>query len=276
MKIQFNNKLLSTFMLTIDNAILSKGDAYTNTTSQLYPVSGSLNGLNAYTTPYRQLVNDASITGATQISGLYVNNTFTMPGQNGLISFNISEGLAYFTGMPVSVSGAYALKDFNIYLSDEPEEKILFETKYNLRASYPQTITGLAPNAQTYPVIFIKHVDTVNVPFCLGGIDNKKVHVRAIVLAQSQYQLSAACNILEDLAHKKQPIFNPITLPFDALGGFSGVSYNYETAKSAVTDFTYIQEAKTSMLFSVRELNILNPSIFPAFVDFELWNFLSL
>lgn len=258
-------------MLSVDHTILKNGGAYTNSSGLFYSISGSMYGLNAYSTPFRQLVNDASISGATVMSGVYVSGVFVQPGQSGLVSLNVSEGTAYFSWRPGNVSGIFGIKEINVYLSNEPEQNLLFETKMTLKTKYPQTITGLTSNQQTFPVVFIKPIDSQNVPFCFGS-DNKIIKLRAVVLAETQYQLYAVCNILENMAHNKIPLIDVQNLPFDAIGGFKGESYDYEKAISGVSNSIYINSAKTSMLMSSQDLNKLNPAIFPAFVDFELWN----
>ena len=271
MKLQFTNQVVSSFLMTIDNAILSSGEAFKNATGLFYPVTGMISGMYAYTTPYRQLVNDASISGANILSGVYVSGVFIKPGQSGLISLNVSEGTAYFSYRPSAVSGIFAIKDINVYLTTYPEEQLLMETKFLLKPKYPQTITGLPVTAQTYPVVYLKKLSSENVPFCLGGAYDKNIQLRAVVLGESEYQTLAVCDILENLSQTKQPILNVTGLPFDAIGGFKTVSYNYETAKSGVIN-SYVAKAQSSHLMNIRQYNTLNPDVFPAFVDFELWN----
>jgi len=275
MKIQFSNRAISSFMMAVDHEILEKGEGYTNHTGFFYPVTGTFYGLNVYTTPYRQLVHDTSITGATVVSGLYINGSFIQPGTSGLVSLNIQEGTAYFTGRPTNVSGSFSVKEANVYLTTEPEERLLFETKMWLKSPYPQTLTGLASNEQTYPVVFLKPTDSQNDPFCIGGLNNKKIHIRAIVLAKDQFQCTAICNILEDMAHKKYSLINVTGLPFDAIGGYTGISYSYHDSINGVIDYSYVQSARVSMLMTAQQYNQTNPTIFPAFVDFELWNFIN-
>ena len=273
MRLQFNNKLLTSLMLAVDYTLLSQGDAYTNMTGRFYPTTGSIYGLNVYTTPFRQLVNDASITGATQVSGIWVDGVFTQPGQNGLVSLNISEGTACFTGQPNLVTGQFAMKEFNTYLTTLPEEKLLFETKIYPRGDVTQIESGLPQSAQTYPAVFLKIQDSRNTPACLGGIDKKTTNVRVIICADSEFKAVAAVNILEDMAHRHLKIVEPTGLPFDALGGYTGVAYNYP-AIPGIGD-SYINSVRSTLLLSVKELNMLNPAVFPAFVDFELWTYFS-
>jgi len=271
---QYIPKLVSSFLLAVDNKLLSN-NLYTNHSGLFYRASGSLYNMNVYSSPYRQFVNDASITGAIIPSGLWVNGQFITPNLSGLISYNISEGQAYFSNAPASVSGTYSVKDVNVYLTTEPEEKILFESKFYLKPKFTETLAGLPQELQTCPAVFIKVANSVNIPFCLGGAINKDVRIRATVMAESEYQMYSICNILEDMASKHFSIIEPTSLPFDALGGYTGVAYNYTGLCVGATLNGYIQEAKSSFLLNTIEFNHLNPKIYPAFVDFTVWNFLA-
>jgi len=276
MNIQYGNKLISSFMLAIDHEILVNGDAYTNYSGLLFPSVSSIGGFNMYSTPYRQLVNDTSITGANIMSGVYVSGIYTTPGMSGLNSISISEGQAFFINAPTSVSGIYAVKDYNLYLTTEPEERMLFETKMFLRPRMPQILTGLPLNAQTIPAIFIKSMGGEDIPFCLGGGRNKSYEMRALVFGDSEFSMNSACEILRTMAHKYYKIIDPLAFPFNAWGAYTGVNYNYS---SLITGHsvgqTYINKVSVSSLMSARQFSQMNPKIFPAFVDFELWNFLA-
>jgi hypothetical protein len=271
MQVQFGNKLVSSFMMFLDHTLLDKGQAYSNGSGLLYRTTGNINGLNVYATPFRQLVNDISITGANIMSGLWVSGVFSPPGISGIHSINITEGQAYFSGAPASVSGRYAVKDFSVYLTDKPEEEILFETKFDLRSKVPQSLTGLPQDTQTYPVIYIKNMDEENRPFCLGGTDNHEAMIRAIVLGDSQFVVDAACSILLDMARKRFKILEPSGLPFNAYGAMTGVNYNYNSVISSATQESLVWRARKSSLTSARELNAINPSVFASFVDFYVW-----
>ena len=79
MKPQFDNKVMSSFFLWFDHKLLDKGEAYENVTGQFYNVSEEYYGYKSYSSPYSQLVADASIAGATIPVGLYV-------GENNLVN----------------------------------------------------------------------------------------------------------------------------------------------------------------------------------------------
>ncbi len=274
MQEQWDNKLLSSFMLFLDHTLLSSGAAFTNTSGSLYRVSGNISGINVFATPFKQLVNDSSISGASILSGVWVGATFLLPGQSGLHSINITEGHAYFTGNPSSVSGNYAVKDFSLYLTTRPEEEILFETKFYLRSEVSQTLTGLPKDSETYPVIYIKPIRSENIPFCLGGVDNAEAIFRVIVLSNSQFLTDAACSILKTMARKKFKVVEKTNIPLNAYGAMTGVNFNYNSVAATSSVESLIWKVEVSNLVHSRDLNKLNPQVFPAFVDFKIWSIL--
>jgi hypothetical protein len=274
MQTQFDNNLINSFLLYLDHEILSRGQAFHNYSGSLYRISGRINGLNVYSTPFKQLVNDVSISGANVMTGLYVSGGLVYPGQSGLVSLNINDGTAFFSGAPTSVSGVYAIKDFGIYLTNKPEEAILFETKYEHKDKYNQTLTGLPQNSETYPAIYLKTSFSEDTPLCFGGIDNREVTIRAIVLGDSQFLTDAVCSIMKDLSREEFKIIDYNNLPFDSYGGFTGVNYNYTGLAAASSNKSLIWSVKHANLTSSQEYNKLNPQIYPAFVDFHLWSIL--
>ena len=69
MKPQFDNQVMSSMLLWFDNKLLTKGEAYQNTTGQFYSVSDEFYGYDTYASTYSQIVADASVTGATIPTG---------------------------------------------------------------------------------------------------------------------------------------------------------------------------------------------------------------
>ncbi len=97
MKPQFDNKVMSSFFLWFDNKVLTKGEAYENTTGQFYSTSDEYYGYQTYSSSYSQFVSDASITGATIPTGLYVGDNLINVGEggsDGLYDINYLNGKA--------------------------------------------------------------------------------------------------------------------------------------------------------------------------------------
>ena len=74
MKPQFDNQVISSMLLWFDHTLLKEGEAYENVTGEFYSVSDSYAGYKTYASSYSQIVSDASITGATIPTGLYVGS----------------------------------------------------------------------------------------------------------------------------------------------------------------------------------------------------------
>lgn len=273
---QFDNLVMSSFLLWLDNRILTKGEAFTNYSSQFYKVKDSYSNYYTYGLPFKQVLTDASISNASIMSGIYVNNSFVTTGVSGLVDINYAEGQVYFSSQlsqATRVSGRYAVKDFNIYFTDEPEEKILFENKYGVRQKISKAVTGLAPNVETLPAIFLKNNGSSNEGFSFGGTDATKIFIRAIVLADSQFALDAVCGILRDSNLMCVPFIEESNMPFNVLGGYKNGVMNYNNI-IANRGALYINRVEVSRYNSrsivMTEMTEVNPGIYPALVDFEI------
>jgi hypothetical protein len=279
MKAHYENNVMSSLMLLVDHYMLLKGEAYTNHSGVFYPVDNLYNGYYTYAAPFKQFVSDDSITNARVMKYVYVDPPSNQlePGRsdNDLHGINHYNGQVYFTTNQGSslVSGNYAVKDFNVYLTNDPEQKLLFETKPQVNPKFPQQLSGLAPDTQTYPAIFLKNMGGVNEPFAFGGLDNTITRARLVVLADSSFKLDATCGILKDLRMKTVSIIED--LPFDAMGSYTGISTldigNYNYTALATGNGPLVTDVRVSKMTSLwREFENLNPNVFSAFVDFDL------
>ncbi len=279
MKTQYENRVLSSFMLWFDHTLLDKGEAFTNHSSKYYPVDGTYFGYTTYGAPFKQFVTDSSINSATVASGAYVSGTsasdLKLTGQHPVVDINYDQGQIYLSGSVASntvVSGNYAIKDFNVYLTSKAEQELLFEDAIKLRPSTTQTETGLASNVSTYPAIFIKNNGGENEPWAFGGQDVTKTNVRAIVLADSQFNLDAVCSIFKDTQKEIVKILPDNKYPFNALGGLKSGVYNYTGLVNGISDEVYLDKIEVSRfsLGYMENLNNSNPDVFKAIIDFEL------
>ena len=131
MKAQFENNLMSSFLLYADHVLLRDGEAYTNHVSRLYPVQTKYDGYFAYAAPFKQIVSDRSITGANQLTGLYVDSVFS--AENDLYTINHYDGTAYYTSNKNSsvISGSYAVKDYNVYMTSRQKSSFSWRQNSN-------------------------------------------------------------------------------------------------------------------------------------------------
>lgn len=275
MKAQLDNIIMSNMLLWMDHEICNKGEAFSNYSGQFYPVSNLINGFYTYGLPFKQVIADASISGSIPISGIYLNGSFIYPGTSGFSGIDPNVGYAFFTSNPLSsgVSGAYSVKDFNIYLTSLAEEQLIFETKFEINPKVNQNPTGIASTSLTYPAIFLKNNGGQNKPFALGGEDETLFQVRAIVMADNLFSLDAVCAILRDTSRKHIPLVSQNDMPFDIYGMVKNNYYNYNSLTSTISypNLIYIKSVNVSKIIPFRyEYSNINPEIFSAFVDFEL------
>jgi hypothetical protein len=290
---QFDNRVMSSFLLWFDHNLVRRGEAFVNASGAFYPVDSLINGYYTYGAPFKQFVADFSVTGAGNAypnkassktvnvpTGIYLSGSFTPVGTNGLSGINYDQGQIYMT-YPVqnpdtSISGEYAVKDFNVYLTNEPEEKLLFETKFNLTPKTSETQTGLASNAITYPAIFLRHNGSRNEPLAFGGYDSTTFNLRAVVLADSQYALDAVCSIFRDLARTHVTLLTVADMPFNSLGSYkNNDKYSYTgliTGKKSEDQFVFIDEVNIAKFSRNVNLKIenMNPDVFNGVIDFEI------
>lgn len=279
MKAQLDNILMSSMTYWIDNILLKKGEAYTNYSSLFYPINNLYNNYYSYGLPFKQIVCDSSIAGANLLSGVYINGNFNPIGQNGFIGVNPNLGQIYFTSNQNSnvISGNYAVKDMNVYLTSDPEENILFETQYKITPKIYQNPTGIATNAITYPAIFLKNNGSFNKAFAFGGEDATEINVRAIILADNTFNLDAVFSIFRDTYHSYIPLINTNESPYNAIHALKIMPnngfYNYNTLseeKISLNQAFYIERVDVSTILKLD--NKLNPDIYPGIVDFTLSN----
>ena len=269
MKVQHENKVMSSFLQFVDHEVCDKGEAFTNHSSLFYPVANIYNGYHTYSSPFKQFVVDTSISNATVMTNVYVDGSPVAVNTNDFEGINHYEGQVYFSSDQGSnvISGSYSAKDFNVYLTSEPEEKILFEEKYYINPKTSQVLSGLAPDTQTYPAIYLKNNGGTNIPFALGGIDNTKVNIRAIILADSAFSLDAVCGILKDTHKKNVPIIE--SLPFNAMNAYTGSNYNYTGLATGMGPLIWDVFVSKNVTRGLE----LSRGVFSAFVDFQLWEF---
>lgn len=278
---QFDNTLMTSMLFWLDNKILTKGQAYTNYQSVFYNLPNMYYGYYTYGAPFKQMVIDCSVSGANIISGIYINGTFTIPGQGGLTGIDSSNGQLYFTSAisnpNVSLSGNYAVKDFNMYLTSKTEENLLFETQYQINPKTYQNPTGLPIGAETYPVIYLKYQGGKNKPLAFGGYDQTIGNIRAIILADSVFNLDAVTSIMRDTARELIPLIYPDEMPFNSLNSVKSIDHcfnyvEYTAGKRNTDDYLYINEVNVTKTDTrlLNATNSLNRNVYSAFVDFEV------
>ncbi len=276
MKPQWENRIMSSMLQFVDHEILVVGEAFTNHGGLFYKTSNLYNGYYTYSSPFKQLVGDISVPNANVLTGVYVGGTFTEMGQGNTKGINYYKGQVYSDANITSqVSGNYATKDYNVYITNKTEQDLLFHTKYSVTPKVYQSPTGLPPETETYPAIFLKNIGGQDNPLGFGGLEDTVTNVRAVILSDSAFSLDAACYILKKTARKTLPIVE--NTPFNAMGAL-----NFSTNGGEFYNYTGLATGEGPQIWDVRvsklapgsaNLDGVTADVFSAFVDFELHSF---
>lgn len=280
MKPQFDNQVMSSLLLWFDNTLLSKGEAFQNTTGQFYNVSAEYAGLETYSSSYSQVVADASITGATIPTGLYVGSNLVNVGEGGatgLYSIDYNNGRSYWSGIQGNdVTGSFAIKDFNTFLTNSTEDEILFQTQYTNRNKVSTVVpTGLEPGTKTYPVVYLKNDGSFNQPFAFGGEDNTIFKARAIVIADSQFEIDAIGSLFRDQIKSNIGLLTAAEMPFNQYGYYrNDTQFNYTGVVNGKgpADLMFLEDVNISRFDRVLENEVrkFNPNVYSTLIDFEI------
>ena len=270
MKKQFDHRVMSSFLLYLNNRLLTSGEAYSAGTGLFYPVNSEYTNGYSYALPFKQLVNDESVAGATVMTGVYVNSNYVTPGTSGLLSINHDQGTVEFDSdmSAHEISGSFSVKEASIYLSMDTDESLIFQNKYFKNSKYNQTLSGLSPNTYSLPAIFIKKRGGANIPFALGNTDMTRLDVRAVVIADNPYTTDAIASIFKDTYFRRFDFVDDP--PFDVRGGYTGATYNYTGETDNSLNGPLIESVSESTIQAKGDYQSVNNDLNVTFIDFEI------
>jgi hypothetical protein len=265
-----------------DNYLLTKGQAFTNLTGVFYNYEDERipSVYKVFGSSYKQWVSDYSVSGATVPSGVFVNGVFKgrATGASNTTSANILDfdnGRALLSGVLASstVTGSFAVKDFNIYYTNETEEDLILDRKKSSNESIGtnESFTYVAPYDQMVPAIYINNSSIQNEPFAFGGTNQTNTNINAIVITKDPYNLDGVLSIFADSFN--QSIIN---IPFEEsayteYGDLKSGFYNYQTLKTKYIDQQkfFVDKVVTSKLNDKERKSLLN-DLYVGFIDFDI------
>jgi|TARA_R100000081_G_scaffold57143_1_gene28144 hypothetical protein len=272
---QFQHKLTTSFFLWFDNFLLTKGQAFSNKTGQLFYYEDPRldSRYLAYGSPYKQWVTDSSIAGATIPTGVSVVGAGTSGRDDGVV-FDFDNGRALFSGENTSmtVTGEFAVKDFNVYLTNDTEDDLIVENKYEVNSRLPSgPLTYIQPYDDVVPAIFLSVAQAENEPFALGGMQTTKTQAKAVILAEDTYQLDGVISIFMDSVDEVIAAIPMSGYPIDELGDLKDGEFNYSTTSESYNTQTKfcVEKVRTSKL-SDRTRNVLANELYVGFIDFDI------
>lgn len=278
MKPQYHHKVMTSFLLWFDNYLLQRGEAYSNKTGQLYYMEDDRlpSDYLRYSSPYKQWVTDSSITGESNPT---IPTGFMGSGRDDDFIFDFENGGVIHTGSSSignnqTLTGTFAVKDFNVYLTNETEEDLVLESKFVNNSRYGGSAgTGIKPYDQAVPAIFINSETIQNVPFAFGGEDETRMGIKAVVLAEDNYNLDAVLSIFADSRNKDITLIPFSGHPATEYGDIDGGSYNYtglvDTYKT-VEEPLYIEDVVVSKLSDRAQKQSIG-DLKVGFIDFDVY-----
>jgi len=171
-----------------------------------------------------------------------------------------------------TITGTFAVKDFNIYFTNETEDDLVVENKYELNSRIPTyNESGIAPYDQVVPAIFLSTATMQNEGLAFGGEESTTVRANAVVLSDDPYKLDGVLSIFGD-SHNE--VFYPIPMsghPVNEYGDLKGGSYSYDTLSSAYNSNKpfLVDNVTTSKLTDKARKSLAN-DLYVGFIDFDL------
>lgn len=271
---QYLNTLSSSFAMWIDHIILKRGFAYENKTGVLSNYSdGQIpSAYNVFGSPDKQWVADSSITGAIIPSGVFANSSFKGRSDGVIIDYDNGRIISSGISSSATVTGAYSVKEFNVYSTNQDEESLIVEkTQENNDQKIGSNfeINYLPPYQQKIPAIFINVQTQENKPFAFGGMDKSVVKIDVIIMANDPYQLDGALSLLADTGDE---IFKKIDFdlyPYTEQGDLKNNYYNYEDLANASNEYYFIDEVVASKMTDPLRRG-LNTQLYIGFADFSV------
>lgn len=245
MKPQFDHKVLSSFYLWFDDKVTRVAQAQeTGINQQFYYSSDAVDvpaNQIAYYSPDRQFVsNGDDVPSGVYVKGGSFGSTYTFVEQQpntatGLM-IDHDQGRVIFNsdvGTTLEVSGDFSRKTLNTYITNESEEELLLNTDFLLSdqddSTFLQSINGLGSLNYTLPAAFLSYNSSSNQPFALGGMQDTKSNIRAVVIANDNFSLDATLSLFRDLTETCVPIIEFEDFPYGEYFHIKNPPYNYET-----------------------------------------------
>ena len=274
MKEQFQHRVTTSFFMWFDNFLLTKGEAFSNKTGEFsYYEDNRLDSTyKAYGSPFKTWVTDSSVTGANIPTGIFIGGNFSGRDDGVVLDFENGRALVSGSDEDLTVTGEFAVKDFNVYITNDTEDDLIIENKYTVNSRLPSASYGaIAPYDDVVPAVFISTANSTNEPFAFGGLQNTSVQVKAVILAEDTYQLDGVLSIFMDSVNECITSIPMTGYPTTELGDLKDGSYSYTGTEAGYTDDRkfYVDSVTTSKLTD-RDRKSLAHEMYVGFIDFDI------
>jgi hypothetical protein len=276
MKNNFGHNATTSFTLWFEHHMLKYGEAYNNFETDLYYIEDERlpNGFYRYSSPYKQWVHE-SVSGANVPE--YISNAsgpVDKTDSNNGYFIDFFNGGVVFTGNAsnenMQISGSFATKDFNIYNTNQSEESLIIESKFDTNSRFYIPQSGISPYDFVVPAVFINNEYVENEPFALGGENKTTLNFKAVVFAENLYQLDGMISLFADT---RDCCFAELTFadhPINEYGDLKSRPYKYEDLSEQRKDSLFFIERVTTSKISENVSQAISPTLYIGFLDFEV------
>lgn len=271
---QFSHEAQSSFILWFDHHLLEKGRAFSNKTGELHYLEDSRlpHGYRGFSSRHKQWVTDSSVSGAIVPSGFYVDSTFSGRANNFILDFENGRVISNTVSPSKVPTGAFAVKEFNVYPSNENLEDLIVEKKYIERPKVGSDISvrSIPPYSPLVPAVFINTQNQQNEPFSFGGEDKTTVSFSATVICENPYQLDGVLGLFADTNQKTFSHIPFSGVPYTKFGDIKNGSYNYTglAAQSSEQPF-FIEKVSIARITDKARKSIQN-NLYIGMIDFDV------
>ena len=284
MKAQFDHIVLSSFYLWFESHLLStKVQAYnTNLPNNFKAITAYdvPTGYIAYQGEFRQLVADTGIPNFN--SGFYVNGSFVSANtstSNIFVDYDNGRLIVpQASGAALPISGSFAVKEVNTYITNEDEEQLLLHGDFIENGqSYPYFYNNtekLDEKAYFLPACFISLANADNAAFSLGGEEETKTRIKVTVLTKDNYTLDAVLSAFRDTARETIVHVPYEQFPYGAFFSLKSYPYSYSQLVSGqpylTSNRSFISDVTVSKIVNETVRQKINKNVLIGFLDFEL------
>lgn len=284
MKAQFDQNLLSSFYLWLENRFL-KDDfkAYLTEASnsfRYFDFDDIPADMVGYQGEYRQLVAEHNVDIPN--SGFFVNGQFVTgdSSANGGIYTDYNNGRILFpinSGTGLTVSGDYTIKEVNTYISHDNDLDFLLHSDFIESGQdspyFSSKDSMVSDGAYFLPACFVSLASSENREFSFGGEEDTQSRIRVMVLTKDSYVLDSVISKLRDCVREKITHVPYEDFPYAYSYSVKDFPYTYdETVSNQGEDplCSYVNRVTASKVVSESLREELNADFSIAFVDFDL------
>ena len=276
---QFIHRAVSSFQLWVERKLVSDAcKAYVTDQSNTFEYVDFPDiptGYYAYQGRFRQLVADYDVDKVN--SGVFVGNQF-FSGDSSSVLIDYNDGrviVPYASGTGLTITANNTVKEVNVYITEDDEEKLLVQNDF-IDSAATNTTQLFAQAAKrddkTYilPAVFLKLETDNNTPVSFGGEVDNRIAIRMIVLAFDNYIVDGVLSYFKDRAQSCIKIIPFSSYPYGRSFTLKSYPYQYDTLSASYTESLFIESVRTSKVTDELTLEKLQKNMVMGFADFDL------